>query len=643
MQINLKSIFQTLSSRRSIFCLIIAMALCFMIYLLGAAGLFNRLELSTVDMRFRLRPKHDIHPQVALVLIGDKMFEEYSQGPGLSRKYYAEVADKLLEGDAKVVGFDMFFADELDFGDLLLNEVTKSQNNIVHAMQLSIVKSKSPRGVLKDDRLAKFALQGEIQGQEKIFRTGKDRLLPYDSLLAATKFLGNVSSILASDNSVRRYPVVVEHAGDYYPAFGLLLACRALDVPLDGIKIKIGESITLKDESGEEMSIPIDDKGQMGINYVGGLESFKLQYQFHQLYEAVISDSPELDLFKDRVVVVGVYDSASTDLCPIPFARVFPGVGVHATIVSNILQKDFIKYTGTANKAILIIIFALLAVILQLLLPPKPASITLVFLLLLILEIGWFSFSYMGTVVNLTQPLFGTVFAFGGSMFYSYVDEKRRAKKLHEIFERQVSPEILARLETSGEGLVPGERRKLTMLFSDIKGFTTWSEQLQPEELVAQMNEYFQAMLDNIISNGGVINKFIGDAIVALFGMEESHEGEAPLQAIKAGLAMQESLKGLNEDRKEEALPPINMRIGINTGEVAIGSIGTMQRSELTVMGDNVNLAQRTEGECEPGRVALTEFAYGEVKDKIEAESLGLRQLKGKTQAVTIYHVLSVK
>lgn len=284
-----------------------------------------------------------------------------------------------------------------------------------------------------------------------------------------------------------------------------------------------------------------------------------------------------------------------------------------------------------------------MAVLLQLLLPPKPASITLAILLVAILFMAWFSFSYMGTVLNVTQPLFGTVFAFGGSMFYSYVDEKRKSKKLHDIFERQVSPEILARLETHDEGLVPGERRKLTMLFSDIKGFTTWSEQLQPEELVAQMNEYFSAMLDNIINNGGVINKFIGDAIVALFGMDKSHEGEAPLQAIKAGLAMQESLKGLNEEREAEDLPSINMRIGINTGEVAIGSIGTMQRSELTVMGDNVNLAQRTEGECEPGRVAITEFAYEEVKDKIETESLGLRQLKGKTQPVTIYHVLKVK
>jgi len=609
---------------------------------LDAAGLFNRLELSTVDMRFHLRPKHSIHPQVALVLIGDKMLEEY--GLRLSREYYAIIAKALLERGAKAVGFDMFFDLELDLGDYSLSGVTESQNNIVHAMQLPIP-NKPPTRVLKDDRLEKFALKGEIQGKEKILRTtGKGRLLPYDSLLRATKFLGNVSSILESDNSVRRYPMVVEHAENYYPVFGLLLACRALDVPLDGIKIKIGGSIILKDEKGKEISIPIDNKGQMGINYVGGLESFKLQYQFYDLYKAIMSDSDELALFKDKVVVVGVYECASTeDVCPTPFARRFPGVGVHATIVSNILQGDFIKYTGTLNKVVLLVVFAFLAVILQILLPPKPASIALALLLICMMFIAWFSFSYMGTVINVTQPLFGTVFAFGGSMFYSYIDEKRRAKKLHDIFERQVSPEILARLETADEGLVPGERRKLTMLFSDIKGFTTWSEQLQPEELVAQMNEYFQAMLENIISNGGVINKFIGDAIVALFGMDESHEGEAPLQAIKAGLSMHESLKRLNKERESEDLPSINMRVGINTGEVAIGSIGTKQRSELTVMGDNVNLAQRTEGECEPGRVAITEYAYEEVKDKIETESLGLRQLKGKTQAVTIYHVLGMK
>jgi len=617
----------------------IAFAVCVVIYFLGTVGLFRQLELSTVDMRFRLRPKRSIHPQVALILIRDKTSKEY--GFPLSRRFYAEVANTLLERGAKAVGFDMFFADELDLDDQWLSGVTDNHNNIVHAMQLSIFKS--PRGVLKDDRLEKFALKGEIQGKEKILRTGKDRLLPYDSLLEATKFLGNVSSILESDNSVRRYPLVVEHAGSYYPAFGLLSACRALDVPLDGLKINIGESIILKSEKGEEVSIPIDNKGQMAINYVGGLESFKVRYQFYDLYEAVRSDSEELNLFKDKVVIVGVYDSASTDLCPTPFARVFPGVGIHATIVSNILQKDFIKYTGTINKAVLIVIFAFLAVVLQILLSPKPASITLALLLFFILFIAWFSFSYMGTVINVTQPFFGTVFAFGGSMFYSYVDEKRRAKKLHDIFERQVSPEMLSRLETYDGGLVPGERRKLTMLFSDIKGFTTWSEQLQPEELVAQMNEYFSAMLDNIISNGGVINKFIGDAIVALFGMDESREGEAPLQAIKAGLAMQESLKRLNKDRESEGLPSINMRVGINTGDVAIGSIGTAKRSELTVMGDNVNLSQRTEGECEPGRVAITEFAYAEVADKIEAESLGLRQLKGKTQPVTIYHVLSVK
>jgi len=641
MQINLKKAEQMLSSQRFIFGMCIAIGVCFVIYLLGLTALFDRLELSTVDMRFRLRPKHSIHPQVALVLVGDETLEQY--GFPLSRRYYAIVADALLEHGAKAVGFDIFF-DEVSrgdsSGDLLLNEVTKIQDNVVHAMELSIVRS--PRGVAKDDRMERFALKGEIQGKEKIHRTGKVRLLPYDSLLDSTTFLGNVSSVLELDNSVRRYPLVVERSGSYYPAFGLLLACRTLDITPDELKIKVGESVILTDGKGNNISIPIDNKGQMGVNYVGGLESFRIQYQFYDLHQAILSNPAELDIFKDKVVIIGVHDSANTDVRPTPFAQIFPGVGIHAMVVSNILQNDFMSYTGSASKVVLIIIFAFFAIILQMLLQPKYSSIAFALLLCALLLIAWFSFSYTGMVINVTQPFFGAIFAFGGSMFYSYVDEKRRAKKLHDIFERQVSPQILAHLKMSDTGLVPGEKRKLTMLFSDIKGYTTWSEQLEPVQLVAQMNEYFSVMLDKIISNGGVINKFIGDAIVALFGMEKDQEDEAPLQAIKAALDMQESLKELNEERAKEGLPPMNMRVGINTGEVAFGGIGTVDRAELTVMGDHVNVAQRTEGECEPGRVAITEFTYAEVEGKIQSECLGLRELKGREQAVTIYHVLTV-
>jgi adenylate cyclase len=191
------------------------------------------------------------------------------------------------------------------------------------------------------------------------------------------------------------------------------------------------------------------------------------------------------------------------------------------------------------------------------------------------------------------------------------------------------------------ENIIPVERQKVTVLFSDLKDSVPWAEKYmsEPEKLVEELNEYFAEMVDVIFQYSGTLLRFTGDGIIAVYGVPLEHPTPA-LNAVKTGIEMQRRLDKLNTQRMAAGKQALLMRVGINTGFAVLGSIGSEKRQEYTAIGDTVNVAQRTEGQCEPGCVAITKDTYQEVKEHIVAEPMGIRSLKGKSEPVMLYSVI---
>jgi class 3 adenylate cyclase len=220
----------------------------------------------------------------------------------------------------------------------------------------------------------------------------------------------------------------------------------------------------------------------------------------------------------------------------------------------------------------------------------------------------------------------------------------QRREFIEKTFSRYVDEKIAKRIlgGSQDEINIAGQKMNATVLFSDIRGFTTLSEQLPPEEVVQVLNTYFSKMVATVKSHGGVIDKFIGDAMLCVWGVPHPVEN-GTLQAVRCALEMQKEMKVLNEEFSARGLPSLGVGIGINVGSVVAGSLGSSDRMEYTVIGDVVNTAQRVESKAPAGSVLLTDPTYQTFREAIEAESMGEFSLKGKAVPMTLWSVKRVK
>ncbi|HLC40648.1 MAG TPA: adenylate/guanylate cyclase domain-containing protein [Methylomirabilota bacterium] len=224
----------------------------------------------------------------------------------------------------------------------------------------------------------------------------------------------------------------------------------------------------------------------------------------------------------------------------------------------------------------------------------------------------------------------------------------RMAKSLREkemikrAFTRYVAREVVEEILKDPERLVlTGERRDVTVLFCDMRGFTPMSERLSPEEVVSLLNEFYTLMIDTTFKHDGTLDKFLGDAVMAIFGAPIAHPDHS-LRAIKTALAMQAGVEELGKKRAQEGKEPIAVGIGISAGEAVAGTVGTENRMEYTVIGDRVNLAARLESNAKPGQILISQWTYEKVKGLVEVRPLGVMKVKGKEQQVEVYEVLAL-
>ncbi len=454
-------------------------------------------------------------------------------------------------------------------------------------------------------------------------------------LIQAARAAGYFNIIPDGDGVARRINLVIQCGDRLYPAMSLVTLSRFWGVPLPVVDVKdFGlESLTLG-----PVRIPVDEKGRAWINFRGGRGAVPR-------YEAVdvLRGKLPKGALKDKAVILGVSATGVGDVRATPFETTHPGVEIQAQVVDNILSGQFLFRPSWARLFDLIAILGLgliAAFVMSALRPSRGWWVVAV------LGVGFVILGYQlflqGYLLNLTHPLLALVVSAVGLTAYRYLTEEREKKYIRHAFQHYLNPSVIEQVVSHPEGLkLGGQKRVLTVLFSDIRGFTSISEKLEPEVLSHALNTYLDRMTEVVFEHDGVLDKYIGDAVMAFFGAPMDQPDHAA-RACRTALRMVEELKKLGAFFDEMGVPHWQIGIGINTGPMVVGNLGSRLRFDYTVIGDNVNTASRLEGQTKGYGVGIIvgQATVEECRDRFHFRILDLIRVKGKTEPVAIYELV---
>lgn len=499
--------------------------------------------------------------------------------------------------------------------------------------------SRSPRGYLEDIRES---------GRGRPFH-GEGILPQLETFARAAAGSGNISLLPDRDGIFRRLPLLVRTGKDLVPTLGFSVFLDWAGIGPEQIRIDWGEAVTI--EAGgdnllaQDLVIPIDRRGQVRVPFVDRTGQDFPGMEAHTLVR--LAQDPNftgnlLDLFEGSMVLVADTATGTSDLGDTPIESSAPLVNLHAALINGLLTGTFYRPWSGHHVSVLLALCILVLGAAAALRSPWFLYLTGPGLLAGLTALGWRLFLDFSLFPLATAAL--TVLATFTVLVATLETATARDRALiKKTFSRYVpGPVVKALLKNPDLLVLGGEEREATVLFSDIAGFTALSEQLPPADLVALLNRYFTEMTGIIQAQGGIIDKYIGDAIMAEFGVP-LETGDHADKAVAAALAMQQRLAGLRREWEDRGLPRVTCRMGINTDTMVVGNIGSDRVFDYTVLGDAVNLASRLEGANKVYGTAL--MISGNTRDRLTPGRFVTRQLdlivvKGQTKAVAVYEVL---
>ncbi|MDI6752546.1 MAG: adenylate/guanylate cyclase domain-containing protein [bacterium] len=603
--------------------------------LLFSVPLFHGFESSSLNFRFTFKggAKQDQFDDVVIVDIDNDSIRELGRWQNWPRSYYAELLDYLEKDGAITVGSDVAFP---EYGnskeDNLLISATKRCGNMVHSFFFpytsEIEKEKPDVEIMKK----RFSLKPE---KGIIFQPHIQITPPIREIQATAAGIGYFNKYPDPDGMTRSAVLFANYKDRLYPALSLATVCHALKIKPNQIKITKNHIIL-----GSLRKIPVEPGAKMWVNYVGKGKSFK-----HISFVTVLKKRVGEGYFKDKIVLLGGSAEGLFDITSNPFDPTYPAVEIHANIIHSILEENYMTKTPEVVGLITIFVMSIIIGLFSSFLSLKKGIFLLIFFL------GGYVFASIGIFeaksiwIEMVSPSFSLVATFASVWLWRFSIEQKKKEEVKGLFSRYVNKGVVERLVANPDSFkLGGERMKLSVLFSDICGFTSMSERLQPEEVVSLLNEYFTAMNEIIFRNDGTLDKFIGDAIMVIYGAPMVYPEHAK-KAVITALEMRKKLKGLQEAWKDKGGEVIDIGIGINTGEIVVGNIGSNIQTNYTVIGDEVNLASRLEGltrNYPDVGIIISKATYEDIKDIVVARELDTIRVKGKLKPVVIYEPLGL-
>jgi len=591
------------------------------------------------DMFFKIRGPIATTNSVVIVDIDEKSLNHLGHWPW-RRDIIAKMLQNLTDAQAGIIGLDIFFP-ERD------RKIFDNNNSVIKTDEIfakTLENSPSITGFLFffDKNMTKGVLP-------KIPAFFVKRNFHKEFLLDAKGYLSNIKEIQKSaysggfvnmipdsDGAVRYVPLLIKYKNLIYPS----LAFEMFRIATNTNKVIINYSKAgVDDIEINDYKIPTDRFGRIFINYRGDKNTFPYISAVD-----VIKNNFDKNIVKNKFVIIGTSAAGLFDLRVTPYNSVFPGVEVHANIIDNLIKGDFI-YKPDYAEVIDIFVIILVSLIVAIVIYFTDAIVSFLFIAFLVgifLLISYYLFFSYGIIIEIVIPLL--IFMFLSLILYTanYLFESKKAKVLKKAFEKKVSPHVLQELiKYQNDALAP-KVKEVTVFFSDIWNFTSIAEKIgDPKKVIDILNIYFDPIAEIIIKHRGTIDKFVGDAVMAYWNAPIDVENHAD-EAVSSAVEQISNLKNINKKIKNKYGIEINIGIGINSGVVTIGEMGSSGRSDYTIIGDNVNLASRLQGltRIYKTNIIISEFTKKLLKKEYIIRELDLVKVKGKEKPVRIFEVL---
>ena len=612
---------------------------------LSSLGIFQTMEAKSWDWRVKHLTRHQAVGEKVVVLHVDQGSLDAMEREGVGwpwfRSVYKHVLDFSERGAAKAVVFDILFTEPSIWTEFTDDDRLFSEELYKHKkVYMGTIFSTNPEtGETAAVRLGRFAIT--VQNNSRIsFPVANSVKLPIKDYIQAIHGLGNTIQRPDADGVHRRASLFTSYKGKHYPSLPFAVA---IDIIGDrSVEITSEDEVAIGDRR-----IPLAPDGKMLIHYYGPpltIQSYPVAKVIKAQLQFEAGELQEIDpsIVKGKVVFVGYSAPGLFDNHPTPFSPVSPGVEVNATVLNNILEGDFYRKGSFVVAILLAVIPSILVAtlvfsspaVLRSVLPLLTAAI-----LILVAVCTWF---LQKVWVDLIVPEMATFLSFTVAALVSYNTEGRKRRQIKHAFQRYVAEPVVDELLKDPDRLqLGGERKEITALFSDIAGFTSLTEKTRPEVVLDILNEYLDRMTEKILTYNGTLDKYMGDGIMAFWGAPLPQEDHAK-NACYAALECQMEIEKLNEQLSESGLSELQARIGINSGEMIVGNMGSKKRFDYTILGDNVNLSSRLEGvnKFYGTKIIIGENTYQLAKDAVEVRELDFIRVKGKEKPVRIYQLL---
>jgi adenylate cyclase len=677
MRASLRALFSVNPASLTLGTIIIVVAL-----LVAGVPILDLIELKTYDLRYLSRGRLQPSPAVVLAVIDEKSLDREGRWPW-PRSKIAALVDVLSHDGAKVIGFDIGFLEADENSQLaLINQFGQKVDALaIKNPQLAAFLSESKRRADNDLTLADairhssaavvlsyffqmsesdlgYRLEpSEIEGRLKrlgsskypvvLYKDSGAHVRPFFRAYAPESNLEIFTEAAASsgyfslrsdeDGVVRWMPLIIQGGEDLFPPLSIWCAWHYLGKPQ--LVVKVGRYGVDGILIGDRL-IPTDENGQLLIDYLGPTRTFP-----HYSISDILSGKLPRGTFKDRIVLVGATAVGAHDLRSTPFGAAYPGVEIHADVIDNVLAQRFMtrpQWSRIYDLLAIVIMAAGLGIALRRMSALKGLAFATGLVILHLFIARWL-FVNAGVWLNIVYPLLALVIGYTSLTAYHYATEERERRRIKGAFTHYVAPAVIDEMLKDPARLkLGGDERVVTVLFSDLKGFTSVSERYAPQQIIELLSEYYTRMTERIFDHDGMLAQYVGDELMAIFGAPVDRPDHAE-KACAAALAMRDERERLRDEWAKLGRPPLGARTGINTGLMLVGNLGSEYRFTYSVLGDHVNLASRLEG---LNKAYGTQILIGENTAQMIQGAFLLReidtvQVVGREQAVRIYELVA--
>lgn len=625
----------------------------FIIYIIGTSFF----ELKSYNFLVKtIAQNSKASDDIVLVVIDDKSLHQIGRWPWRRTKY-GEIFEYLSNyTQAKQIGYDAIVvapdvehpeSDKKFFNDI------KNYDKLIAGVGFSNSEFKNVDEKLYEKMLFEkngIIIEDQRNNKYKNPSSYKSFSTFQKDYLKNIKNLGSVNTSLDNDGYIRKIEQIINYKGKLYPSLGLLMYSKYTGIN----HFVLTDKYLLAKNNNYSLKMPITN--ELGGAY-SNLYFYKTDEDGYSHQKVSASDiiksleaikkgeKPQLnpEIFKDKIVFVGANANAQAlqDIKRTPVSDTFSGVDIQATNLDNILNNEFYRSSSSLYNILNIILVFIVAFVLVCTLPIPMAILSCSCLMLIYLIFAFFMFAHK-IVIGIIMPEIFILLAIGCAYSYRYLIEGKKKEKIQSAMGKYLSKDVMRNVVKNIDSVkLGGKRANVTVLFADIRGFTSISEKLSAEEVTRILNEYFTAIVPIIEQNKGILNKFMGDAVLAVFGEPIKNENHA-LSAIICADNMLKKVKQLQQKWLEEGKPKIEIGIGISTGEAFVGNIGSEERLEYTVIGDTVNTASRIENYNKVYRTKflISQETFEQVQKYVDVIKIREVTIRGKEKKINIYEVL---